>query len=324
MIGKTLKSGASFSATVNYVAEKEKAKILYSEGIRDYLTSKEMIEDFQAQSKLNPRLKKCVGHCILSFSKEDLSKLQQEGNMSQTMLDRAKEYLEQMKIVNTQVLIVRHFDREKEGLHMHVVYNRVSNAGKTISDKNIGLKSGKVCQAMNQKHEYSNGRKREYQVNRHRLRGTDSIRYMIRDAISARLKTADNFEELKDQLLRYHGISMQFKYAGKTSLVQGVSFNHKKHSIKGSSIGYSYANLHAAFNQHQLSTKEDLTVHATQSVSLHPSLQSNDSFAHSQPTLSIGLSLLNDLMSVNGTAQAEEEQAQKKWKRKKKKTRLHR
>lgn len=323
MIGKTLKSGASFSATVNYVAEKEKAEILYSEGIRDYLTSKEMIEDFQAQSKLSPRLKKCVGHCILSFSKEDLSKLQQEGDMSQTMLNRAKEYLEQMKIVNTQVLIVRHFDREKEGLHMHVVYNRVSNSGKTISDKNIGLKSGKVCQAINQKHEYSNGRKREYQVNRHRLRGTDSIKYMIRDAISARLKTADNFEELKDQLLRYHGISMQFKYAGKTNLVQGVSFNHKEHSIKGSSIGYSYGNLHTVFSQNQLSTKEDLTVHATQSVSLHPSLQPNDSFAHSQSKPSIGLSLLNDLMFVSETSQ-EEEQAQKKWKRKKKKTRLHR
>lgn len=323
MIGKTLKSGSSFSGTVRYVAEKEKAEILHTEGLRDYLTSKEMIEDFQAQSKLNPRLKKCVGHCILSFSKEDLSKPQAEGDMSTTMLNRAKEYLEKMKITDTQILIVRHFDREKEGLHMHIIYNRVSNAGKTISDKNIGLKSGKICQAMNQKYDYSNGRKREYQVNRHRLRGTDSIKYMIRDAISARLKTADNFEELKEQLLRYHGISMQLKYAGKTDLAQGVSFNHKEHSVKGSSIGYSYGQLNTIFNQNQLSTKEDLTVHATQSVSLHPSLQSNDSFAHSQPTPSIGLSLLNDLMSVNGTAQAEEEQAQKKWKRKKKKTRLH-
>lgn len=324
MIGKTLKSGASFSATVNYVAEKEKAEILYTEGLRDYLTSKEMIEDFKAQSNLNPRLKKCVGHCILSFSKEDLSKLQQEGDMSITMLNRAKEYLEQMKIVNTQVLIVRHFDREEEGLHMHVVYNRVSNSGKTISDKNIGLKSGKICQAMNQKYDYSNGRKREYQINRHRLRGTDSIRYMIRDAISARLKTADNFEELKDQLLRYHGISMQFKYAGKTNMVQGVSFNHKEHSIKGSSIGYSYGNLHTVFSQNQLSTKEDLTVHAAKSMSLTSIKQPDHSFAHSQSKPSFGLGLLNDLMSVSGTAQAEEDNAQKKWKRKKKKTGLHR
>lgn len=324
MIGKTLKSGSSFSSAVNYVSEKEKAEILYSEGIRDYLTSKEMIEDFKTQSKLNPRLNKCVGHCILSFSKEDLSKLQLEGNMSKTMLDRAKEYLEKMNIVNTQLLIVRHFDRDAKGLHMHVIYNRVSNSGKTISDKNIGLKSGKVCQALNQKYDYSNGRKGEYQVNRHRLRGTDSIKYMIRDAISARLKTADNFEELKEQLLRYHGISMQFKYAGKTDLVQGVSFNHKKHSIKGSSIGYSYGQLNTIFNQNQASIKESLHNPANEPRILQHIPQFKQCSIQTLSVSNIGLNLLNDLLSISGASQAEEDQTQKKWKRKKKKTGLHR
>lgn len=316
MIGKTLKSGASFSATVSYVADKEKTEILYTEGLRDYLTSKEMIEDFKAQSKLNPRLKKCVGHCILSFSKEDLSKLQREGDMSKTMLDRAKEYLEKMNIVNTQVLIVRHFDREVEGLHMHVIYNRVSNSGKTISDKNIGLKSGKICQAMNQKHGYSNGKAGEYPVKRHRLRGTDSVRYLIRDAISARLKTAESLPELKDHLMRYHGISMQFKYAGKTDLVQGISFNHQGHSIKGSSIGYSYGKLNSIFPQNQLSVASGFTSPPSNDM---PSLQNHQTSeslgAHTKAD--IGLGLLNDLMSVGGQSPPEDDNIYKRRKKKK-------
>ncbi|TCK82899.1 relaxase/mobilization nuclease domain-containing protein [Albibacterium bauzanense] len=318
MIGKTLKSGSSFSATVNYVAEKEKAEILYSEGIRDYLTTKEMIEDFKAQSNLNPRLNKCVGHCILSFSKEDLSKLQLEGDMSKTMLDRAKEYLEKVNIVNTQLLIVRHFDREAEGLHMHVIYNRVSNSGRTISDKNIGLKSGKVCQAMNQKYEYSNGRKGEHRVNRHRLRGTDSLKYTIRDAITARLKTSNNLQELKDQLQRYHGISMQFKYAGKTDLIQGVSFNHKEQSIKGSSIGYSYGKLNSIFNENQLTIKKNFTNHADEFKPLLNIIQPHQSISHSPLIPNIGLGIISDLLSISGTSQSEEDNAQKKWKKKRK------
>ena len=48
-----------------------------------------------------------------------------------------------MKIQNTQYLIVRHYDREHP--HCHIVFNRVSNSGKTISDSNERYRSQRIC-----------------------------------------------------------------------------------------------------------------------------------------------------------------------------------
>jgi hypothetical protein len=257
MIGKILKSGANFSSAVNYVVNKEKdmAEVLYAEGIREYLTSKEMIEDFKLQAKLNPRLKQCVGHCILSFSKDDLPKLNADGNVSETIQARAKEFLEKLGVVSTQVLCVRHFDREAEGLHAHLIFNRVSNTGKALSDHRIGYRSGTICKEMNEKYGYSNGKSGKNPVNRHRLRGTDNIKYMVRDAIKASLKSASNWEDLNTQL-RYRGITVEFKYAGKTDLIQGVSFCCQDQAIKGSSVGYSFSKLDQVFTQNSYSSTD--------------------------------------------------------------------
>ena len=39
-----------------------------------------------------------------------------------------------MKITDTQYIIVRHQDREHP--HVHIVFNRIDNNGKSISDRN--------------------------------------------------------------------------------------------------------------------------------------------------------------------------------------------
>ncbi len=46
----------------------------------------------------------------------------------------AQDYMKQMGIENTQYIIARHFDKEHP--HIHLVYNRVDNNGKTITDSN--------------------------------------------------------------------------------------------------------------------------------------------------------------------------------------------
>ena len=42
--------------------------------------------------------------------------------------------MREMKITDTQYIIVRHQDREHP--HVHIVFNRIDNSGKTISDRN--------------------------------------------------------------------------------------------------------------------------------------------------------------------------------------------
>src|SRR5690606_25588442 len=112
----------------HYVVNKPEAEILTAEGVRMQNVAA-MIQDFNMQRKMRPGLGKAAGHLVLSWSSEDLPKLD-----NKIMAERAEEYMEKMNIRNTQYIIVRHHDRKHP--HIHIIYNRVDNEGRTISDKN--------------------------------------------------------------------------------------------------------------------------------------------------------------------------------------------
>ena len=126
MIGKVV-TGKSFSGCVRYVVQKAGAEVLDWKGIRTDTVAL-MAADFNLQRKLNPGLEKAVGHIALNWSVHDKAKLS-----DQVMLERAKEYMKQMDIKDTQYLIVRHRDRGHP--HLHIVYSRVNYEGKTIPEK---------------------------------------------------------------------------------------------------------------------------------------------------------------------------------------------
>ena len=141
MVGKVI-SASSFSGTVGYVM-KEESRILEAEGITPPEV-KDMVQDFKDQTLLNPRLKNTVGHISLSFSPKDAPRM-----TDALMTQIAKEYMQKMGITDTQYLLVRHLDQPHP--HCHLVYNRVGNNGQTISDKNIKLRSAKVCRELTEK-----------------------------------------------------------------------------------------------------------------------------------------------------------------------------
>ena len=102
MIGKVI-SGGSFGGTVGYVM-KEQSRVLEARGVEPPGV-REMVEDFEDQARLNPRLRQNVGHISLSFSPEDAPKLTDE-----RMTQIAREYMQKMGITDTQYLLVRHLD----------------------------------------------------------------------------------------------------------------------------------------------------------------------------------------------------------------------
>ncbi len=128
MIAKIVK-GSNFRGVVNYILDKEKdAKILVCDGL--FAENKEAIANsFEAQAKMNPKVAKSVGHIALAFSKEDEQRL-----TDRAMAGIALEYLEKMGVKDTQILVVRHFDKEHP--HVHIAFNRIANDGRTISDRN--------------------------------------------------------------------------------------------------------------------------------------------------------------------------------------------
>ncbi|GHU09073.1 hypothetical protein FACS189431_6490 [Alphaproteobacteria bacterium] len=122
MVAKIVK-GKGFKGVINYVIDKAKqTELVAAEGVR--LKSREsIIRSFIAQSRLNPKISKTVGHISLDFSAQDRDKL-----TNKKMVQIAKEYMTKMGITNTQYIIGRHYDKEHP--HIHIVFNRIDNDGK--------------------------------------------------------------------------------------------------------------------------------------------------------------------------------------------------
>src|SRR5579863_7171390 len=248
MIGKVI-TGKSFGGCIRYVVQKHDAVILDAAGVRMQQVN-QIINDFNLQRKYNPNLGKAVGHIALSWSINDISKLNDE-----VMVNLAKEYLQKMKIQDTQYLIVKH--RDKDHPHIHIVYNRVSNNGKTISDNFQKQRNVTVAKDMTLKHGLyiSPGKEK---VNRQQLKGEDKIKYELFDAIKAASKKVKNINDLK-LVLAKQGIVTHLKYKSGTTEVQGISFSKGEYKFKGSEIdrSLSYAKLNQAIQQ-QTQTEKSL------------------------------------------------------------------
>jgi hypothetical protein len=235
MIGKIPKPGKNFGGVIEYNVLKKDAAILYANGVRiDKIAH--TITDFNMQRKMNPGLGQAVGHIALSWSPEDKERLNDE-----KMVGIANEYLQKMKIQDTQVLIVKHKDRDHP--HLHIVYNRVDNNGRTIADNFQHLKNVKVSKELTFKYGMHMGQGKQ-NVNRPQLKGIDKLKYELYDAIKASGKKVTSIIGLKQELAK-QGIGMQFKYKSGTLEIQGISFSRGKYKFKGSEIdrSLSYGNL---------------------------------------------------------------------------------
>ncbi|WPX25659.1 relaxase/mobilization nuclease domain-containing protein [Mucilaginibacter sp. 5C4] len=157
---------------------------------------------------------------------------------------------------NTQYLIVKH--KDKDHPHIHIVYNRVSNSGKTISDNFQKQRNVQVAKELTLKHGLylSPGKER---VNRQQLKGEDKIKYELFDAIKAASKKVKNINELK-QVLAKQGIVTHLKYKSGTTEAQGISFSKGEYKFKGSEIdrSLSYAKLSQAIEQQQVKPEKSL------------------------------------------------------------------
>ena len=214
MIGK-LKKGASFGGCVRYVTGKDEAKILASDGVL-LGTNAEIVQSFELQRQLNPRIKKPVGHIALSFKPEDKPRLTDE-----FMAKIALEYMQMMGIKDTQFIIVRHHNTDNP--HCHIVYNRINNEGKLISDRNDYRRNEQVTKALKSKYGLTYGTDKS-NTNTRKLRNAERAKYEIHNAVKDALEVADSWQKFKNELAK-RGILLEFVYKDKErSKVQGIRF----------------------------------------------------------------------------------------------------
>lgn len=273
MIAKIKKSG-SFSNTVNYILDNKKgATLIASEGVRTS-NNQSMIDSFNMQIQLNNRVSKCTGHIILSFSEEDKNKMSDA-----FMLKVAHEYMQKMEIVDTQYIIGRHFDKSHP--HIHICYNRVDNEGKTISDKNDRLRSGKICKELTLKYGLFYANTDRQRVKMHRLKGSNKTKHEIFRTIGECLRLSSGWNEFSFYM-KESGIDIQFKTKGKSNEIQGITFAKDGYSFSGSKVAkkYSYSKLDAI-----LSPKNSIEMSNSQNV--------NTTSLNDERTIKVNLSILD-------------------------------
>ena len=237
MIGK-LKKGASFGGCIRYVTGKDEAKILASDGVL-LGTNAEITQSFELQRQLNPRIKKPVGHIALSFKPEDKPRLTDE-----FMAKIALEYMQMMGIKDTQFIIVRHHNTDNP--HCHIVYNRINNEGKLISDRNDYRRNEQVTKALKSKYGFTYGTDKS-NTNTRKLRNAERAKYEIHNAVKGALNNSDSWQKFKSELAK-RGIYLEFVYKDKErTKVQGIRFCKDGYSFKGTQISrdYSFGKLNA-------------------------------------------------------------------------------
>ena len=306
MIAKIIK-GSNFKGVVNYILDKEKdAKILVCDGL--FAENKEtIVMSFEAQARMNPKVTKPVGHIALAFSKEAEHRL-----TDRAMAGIALEYLERMGIRNTQILVVRHFDKEHP--HVHIAFNRIANDGRTISDRNERIRSTHICKELTRKYGLYFASSKE-QVKRHRLKEPDKTKYELYSLLKSEVLRCGNWRQLAANLEK-QDVEMRFKYKGKSDEVQGVVFSKNGYSFSGSKIDrqFSYSKIDAALNGNRQEERQRMMT--SSQVSEQPTPQFEPKSSGDLYSGSIGL-LMPD--ATNG--QADENYFEEQLKHKKKKQR---
>lgn len=250
MIGK-LKKGSSFGGCIRYVTGKDEAKILASDGVL-LGTNAEMAQSFELQRQLNLRIKKPVGHIALSFKPEDKPRLTDE-----FMAKIAIEYMQMMGITDTQFIIVRHHNTDNP--HCHIVYNRINNEGKLISDRNDYRRNEQVTKALKSWYGLTYGTDKS-KTNTHKLRNAERAKYEINNAVKDALKVTGSWQKFKNELAK-RGVLLELVYKDKERRikVQGIRFSKDGYSFKGTQISrdYSFGKLNARFEEteNQVSAK---------------------------------------------------------------------
>ena len=243
MIGKIMKA-ASFSRCIHYVTGKDDARILAFDGVL-LTTTQDIIDSFEFQRQMNPRISKPVGHIALSFLPEDKDKLTDE-----TMAKIAREYMELMGIKDTQFLLVRHFDNGNP--HCHLVYNRINNEGKTITDQNDFRRNEQVTKLLKRKYglTFSKGKGR---TKTERLRGAEKTKYEIYHAVGTALLCCKSWSEFVNHL-KANGVEVELvmKRNGSKDMkdLQGMRFKKDGYSFKASQIrrGLSFTGIMSKLN----------------------------------------------------------------------------
>ena len=233
MIGKIkISKSKSFTPMCAYVGGEDKeAEVLATHGVRD-TSFAHMAEDFDAQRALNPDLGRAVMHVALAWPAEE------KAMSNELMRELTLAWMDKMGIdaEKTQWSLTRHHGTDHP--HGHLIINRVSNDGTTISDqKNFG-KSVETCRKLEKQYGLVNAKEAGQATRRaapEKLSGRDVPKLYVQDSESRHKPHAATPEEMLTAM-KTDGIKSQATY-GPDGKLRTVVYEYQGHHFKGSELG---------------------------------------------------------------------------------------
>lgn len=202
--------------------------ILFAAGVRTD-SSQAMGADFAWGSTLNTSLAKPVWHTAISFNPDDAPKLTNE-----KMLAVAQDFCKELGLLNTQCVIIRHFDKE-DNQHLHILVNRVADDGHSIRDNRNYHRSKEAVELLCERHGLTPwaGQRPELQHPERIVGAYDKAGAQIRQALAYGLQTATERATLWEKL-KQEGITTN-------ESGRGVTFTKDGFTFKGSQVARQYS-----------------------------------------------------------------------------------
>lgn len=264
MIAKT-SIGRSFKGCCGYNLEKVergKGEILMSQGVREY-DARSLVADFMRQASLNPDLSRSVWHTAISFSPQDEARL---GTQPELMKAVASDYLKGMGLDQTQYVVIRH--RDTDHSHFHIVANRVTDTGQTVSDSHNYSRSETLLRQIEQKHSLTPMLEQTKRQSLENVPERDRERLAMRDQVRESLSRSTNSQELRQDLARFN--IQLIVNRDKAGQPRGISFEQVSHSEQGEEIRTAFkgSKLHQSLSLGGLQQQLEQTARLRQKQAL--------------------------------------------------------
>ncbi|HEX5720853.1 MAG TPA: relaxase/mobilization nuclease domain-containing protein, partial [Thermoanaerobaculia bacterium] len=233
----SISKGQGFGGCVRYVRNKPGAEIIGGSFERTASAS-EISAHLGRQAHEAELTSKPIFHASLNLRPGEVLTDQQ-------WRQAARTYLDALGFTDCPYLLVRHTDRKHD--HVHIVASRVSEQGKLVSDSGDYKKGMEVLRRIEKdlklqppvrvhRDQDKTPSRAEYQ--RDRRTGQENLRGQLQTLVRNAAADKPDLSTFARRL-RASGVEVRLKTSGEQ--VRGISFDYRRQSFRGSSLGRSYS-----------------------------------------------------------------------------------
>jgi len=246
-----ISKGRGFRGCLSYLLDKEQAELIGGNMLGE--NARELAAEFKLSRQLNPDIKQPVFHASLSLPKhEDYAEHVDDERWNSI----AADYLQQMGFTRNQYIVVRHFDRDHD--HIHIVAARVKLEGTVVDDSWDYRKSQDIIRSLEQQYNLTpvlsswevqrrGITKGQYEQQRREVETgsspTPNVKQRIAELADQIIQSCDSPEQFIEKM-QAAGVQIQTR-TQRDGSISGISYQYTQNGVTvatpGNKLGTDYS-----------------------------------------------------------------------------------